>query len=68
MKAPGYVFLLSEYVARLEALLTYDVIPPEVKANMKKRAADLQTVTLNDDEIEELIFELKQFKLFKNPI
>lgn len=66
MKAPGYIFLLAEYVGRMEALLTYEKIPDEVKESMRKRAQELKALPLDNVQVNLLIKELYQYRDFKN--
>jgi hypothetical protein len=68
MNAPLYTFLLGEYVGRMEALLTYDKIPPEVKQSMKQRAAELKALKLTASDCNRLIEELGKLQHFQNPI
>lgn len=57
---PSYIFLLSEYVAQLEALQQYrgKKIPCEVMTFMEKRSQELKSIRITDLDAESICKEI----------
>lgn len=61
IKAPGYIFLMAEYIETLEAFLRLPSAP-EIKEQAKKRLDQLKAVNIEDICVEQLCRELEEAK------